>query len=642
MGRVLRSTVARFTADISDWDRNIRRLTSSISDVNLRFGGLSGRITGLALGFAGLAVAGKLVSNAFSAMGSAMSDAIKTGIEFDSQIEQAAISFEVLSGSAAVAQDIISNLYEYAAKTPFQFPDVVEAGRALEVVGLSAKKNIGWIGDLAAANPQATIQEVARAMARLKSGDFGESFERLRDFGISKTMLTSQGLKFDKSGAFKGSVEQAMTAVENIVKQKYAGMADAQSKSFKGQISTLKDNINSMFGEIMKPIFNELTNNLLPRFMKAIDSIKNSKVFDWFINGIKLTVESIKTGLIPVIESMGRVFNKTIGYVKANWDNMSMTISSIKLALNPAIVAIESMAAGFIGAINAMVMGAGTFVTALGNMANSAISAGSTISYALKFDIEKAVESLGSTLGYQQKFMKSSMDLFPNMLKAYSDGVQSAYSGFNSIKKLTSSFGDSYSKYTKPTYVPDIIGETEKSVTSLGDTYSKTDDKVKSFIDTLKQQTDAFKNFVGIFDKATADQPIGMDRWLNRLKGQVRALTQYQASVKGLEAKANAGIISQGLFSDLRALGPSAAKQLQLLANASNAQLQQANALYGQKGNIAGAMAFDMVKSNQSAEAKVIQINNYFNGGAKDEETMQISDKIAGQVIKKLKAAGVY
>jgi hypothetical protein len=194
-------------------------------------------------------------------------------------------------------------------------------------------------------------------------------------------------------------------------------------------------------------------------------------------------------------------------------------------------------------------------------------------------------------------------------------------------------------------YQTDIAGLTDefKKLGETGDdAYSKLNDAVKNFTNNLKSQTDAFKNFVGIFDKAASDSPISMDRWLNRLKGQVRALSQYQANIKTLEARANAGIISQGLFQDLRALGPSAAKQLGVLAASNNAKLLEANKLYGQKGSIASNMAYGVVSDNMATEAKMIQIINNFNGGAKDEEVVSISKKIADQVIKQLKSQGVY
>ncbi len=199
----------------------------------------------------------------------------EAGIGTNAALEQNRIAFQVLTGSAEQAKQTVQDLYEYSATTPFEFPDVSEAGRSLQVVGLNVKDTIKWVGDLAAANPQATIGEVASAIARLKSGDFGEAFERLRDFGISREMLTGAGLEFDKGGSYKGSVEQALTAVQKIVQEKYGGMADAQSKTFAGMMSTLKDNVNMTIGKVMEPVFNKLK-ELMPAILEKVGQFSDT------------------------------------------------------------------------------------------------------------------------------------------------------------------------------------------------------------------------------------------------------------------------------------------------------------------------------------------------------------------------------
>ena len=223
--------------------------------------------------------------------------------------------------------------------------------------------------------------------------------------------------------------------------------------------------------------------------------------------------------------------------------------------------------------------------------------------------------------------------------------VQETKKKFDAAKDAVAAFSAIELPKVAETDLKDTLVDWDELFKKLGttgtETYDKLGDKIKDFVNDIKQQTDAYKNFVGLFDKANADQAIGMDRWINRLKGQVRALTQYQSSIKTLEAKAKAGVISQGLFADLRALGPSAAKQLQILANSTNAQLKEANALYGQKGSIASNLAYDAVKNSMTTENKIVQIINQFNGGAKDEEIVRISDKITQQIIKKLKALNV-
>lgn len=183
--------------------------------------------------------------------------------------------------------------------------------------------------------------------------------------------------------------------------------------------------------------------------------------------------------------------------------------------------------------------------------------------------------------------------------------------------------------------------EFEKLGGSGSETYDKMTDKVKEFVDAIKSQTKEFNNFVGVFEKASSDSPIGMNRWINRLKGQLNAIKTYQQSINILQDKAAKGVISQGLFSELQGLGPTAAKQLQVLSKATNAQLKQANSLYGQKYGIAQSLAYQKVNSDMAAEAKVVQIINNFNGGAKDEEITKISKKISDQIIQQLKQKGI-
>jgi len=194
----------------------------------------------------------------FNGIAEVMKSTVGAGLDINSVLEQNQVAFQVLTRDADKASGIIKNLYQYAATTPFEFPDIANAARTLQTVGLEGDKVIKWVGDLAAANPQATIGEVASAIARLKSGSFGEAFERLREFGISRPMLEGAGLKFDKQGSYKGSVNDAMKAVKKIVADKYGGMADAQSKTFSGMVSTIKDTVNMTLGTVFKPMFDNL------------------------------------------------------------------------------------------------------------------------------------------------------------------------------------------------------------------------------------------------------------------------------------------------------------------------------------------------------------------------------------------------
>lgn len=283
----------------------------------------------------------------FQGIGAAMKGTIGAGLGMNSQLEQNQVAFQVLMGDADKASKVIKNLYQYAATTPFEFPDIANAARTLQTVGLEGDKVIKWVGDLAAANPQATIGEVASAIAKLKSGSFGEAFERLRDFGLSKPMLEGAGLKFDKSGQYTGSVDQAMKAVQGIVGKKYGGMADAQSKTFGGMVSTIKDSINMTLGSAFEPMFNDLKTRM-PGIIKTLGGISDA----FKTGGLKAALETI----IPkgVVAQFIGIFGSLKGLwadfsssfmggdkgVKVDWaeegrlalDNLKMTLDALKPA----------------------------------------------------------------------------------------------------------------------------------------------------------------------------------------------------------------------------------------------------------------------------------------------------------------------
>ena len=197
------------------------------------------------------------------ALGQGLFETIKSGFRtvtqvafgFNSQVEQTAVSFNVLTRSADKTRQIMAELYKYSAQTPFEFPEVADAARILQTVNMEVGKWIRLTGDLAAANPGRSIQEVAMALSRIQSGTFGEGFEQLRRLAISKIDLEAVGLKFDKGGQFVGSVDEAMAGVEKIINSKFKGMAAEQGKTFAGMMSTLKDMAGMTLGTLFQPAF---------------------------------------------------------------------------------------------------------------------------------------------------------------------------------------------------------------------------------------------------------------------------------------------------------------------------------------------------------------------------------------------------
>ncbi len=230
------------------------------------------------------------------------------GLAGNADLQQAGLTFEVLFKDADRAKAKIEELYSFAAKTPFEFAPVKDAALALETFGLNSSVYLRDAGDLAAAFG-AEISEVARVFGRINSGDFGEAFERLRDFGISRELLEGEGLVFDKSGSYQGSVEQALAAVQNIIRTKFGGMMERQSGIFNGQMSNLADNFQTILNSTMAPTFDTLT-GAVTELNTALDGAfgdemqANIRVLGDIVNGVAVASLALGKAIGETLDEM--------------------------------------------------------------------------------------------------------------------------------------------------------------------------------------------------------------------------------------------------------------------------------------------------------------------------------------------------
>lgn len=173
--------------------------------------------------------------------------------------EQAKVSLKVMLKSKKLADEMYAQGQRFGDLTPFQTREVIGAEGTLissrfKPAEIFKGGLLRDVGDLAAVNQDigASITDVSNVFARLKSGDFGEAFERLRELKISKQSLIEQGLKFSKSGEYQGTVDKALTAVRKIIQRDFGGLMNEQSKTWGGLWSTLESQADNVLGKIAK------------------------------------------------------------------------------------------------------------------------------------------------------------------------------------------------------------------------------------------------------------------------------------------------------------------------------------------------------------------------------------------------------
>ena len=89
-----------------------------------------------------------IIKNAFSfTLGMGFFEAVKQGFRstvgtmfsFNAQMEQAQIGFSTMLGSAQRAKRFLDDVAAFAAKTPFEFPDLLDASKRMLAYGFAAE-----------------------------------------------------------------------------------------------------------------------------------------------------------------------------------------------------------------------------------------------------------------------------------------------------------------------------------------------------------------------------------------------------------------------------------------------------------------------------------------------------------------------
>lgn len=252
--------VAEVDMDHSDYDRGSKHVQKEANAMKKMFGG--------ALSVAGGVLGAQAVTGILG-LG-------KSFIFANAQAEQYRASLETVTGSQKKANALFDDLQKFAASTPFEFPELVQASIALESFGLKTNDWIGTIGDTAAAMGK-SVDQVTQAVLDAGTG----SFERLKELGIQGSIEGDKAVfRYMENGKLitkevdKNNKEMILGTVQAIWNDKYEGAMKKQSKTFLGQWSTLKDNVNQSLMAMTAGIFEwsksglDAANRFFARFQK--------------------------------------------------------------------------------------------------------------------------------------------------------------------------------------------------------------------------------------------------------------------------------------------------------------------------------------------------------------------------------------
>lgn len=212
---------------------------------------------------AGAIAQGTVMANVFSKLGSAALSAaegfISSGIEYNAQIEKYTTGFTNMLGSAEAAQQVMSQIQEDAAKTPFDVESLTKANQYLISAGENAsyaRNTIMALGDAVSAtgggndelNRMAqNLQQIANT-GKATAADIKQfAYAGIDVYGILADYTGKSTAEVQKMTISYDLLTQALQAASEEGGRYYNSM-DTQSQTMNGRVSTLQDNVKQLAG----------------------------------------------------------------------------------------------------------------------------------------------------------------------------------------------------------------------------------------------------------------------------------------------------------------------------------------------------------------------------------------------------------
>lgn len=296
--------------------------------------------SGSSKSLAGAIAQGTVMANVFSKLGSAALSAaegfISSGIEYNAQIEKYTTGFTNMLGSAEAAQQVMSQIQEDAAKTPFDVESLTKANQYL----ISAGENASYA--------RSTIMALGDAVSATDGGNdelnrMSQNLQQIANTGKATTADIKQfayagidvyGILADYTGKSTAEV-QNMTISYDLLTQalqaaseeggRYYGSMDTQSQTMNGRVSTLKDNVSQLAG-LMTGDLTSALGGVITKLNEMVLAAQDAYKLDGWsgligeITGLSNVIDKAKSSAVGLKAVFDALKNGKIGIFHGDWD----------------------------------------------------------------------------------------------------------------------------------------------------------------------------------------------------------------------------------------------------------------------------------------------------------------------------------
>lgn len=306
----------------------------------------------------------KVVGAAIGAVTAALGSGIAAGVKYNASIETYQTSFEVMTGSAEKAAEVVERLKKVGAETPFELPQLADTTQLLMNYGFTADEAMDkmmMLGDISQGSAD-KMTSIATAYGQMSSaGKVSlEDVKQMIEAGfnplqeISESTGESMSSLYDRISEGTLTVDEITDSMKRATSEggKYFQSMEKQSQTVSGMISTLKDNAQQLLGEVVQPITDSFAQDLLPAAIGAIE---------------QLTTAFQTEGVDGLIQAgMGIVANLLLGISQALPSLLTTAITIITTFINSMTANLTQFMTAGMSIIQSLLQGMLTLLPSIG------------------------------------------------------------------------------------------------------------------------------------------------------------------------------------------------------------------------------------------------------------------------------------
>ena len=290
----------------------------------------------------GLAKGGmSVLAGAIGSVTAALGAGAAAGVKYNASIETYQTSFEVMTGSAEKAAEVIDRLKKVGAETPFELPDLADTTQLLMNYGFTADEAMDkmmMLGDISQGSAD-KMSRIATAYGQMSSAGKVqlEDIKQMIEAGfnplqeISESTGESMASLYDRISKGTISVDEITASMQRATAEggKYYQSMEKQSQTFDGMISTLKDNAQQLIGEVVQPISDSMVNTLLPAAIDAINQMTTAFQTQGVEGLIQAGSQILVNLLTGIAQGLPNVITTALQIIQALITNLNLNLPQL-------------------------------------------------------------------------------------------------------------------------------------------------------------------------------------------------------------------------------------------------------------------------------------------------------------------------